>query len=190
VRPVRRRAARLFAAGLVGLVALTVLSPPASAHIVIRLDFLSPQPDARVGRDTEVVIYAQAMLAGVRQTTFELSLDGHSIDPVSGQPRPEPVPTMIHVQSVVRVPLHGLTAGAHRLSVTYRPDQHMLLMTASVSFRVGTSASHSSLFVALVLAGVALLSVGLFILRRRSITARPDVEEGAQVTAGQSGSGA
>jgi len=180
----RRQAARYLAAGLLVLAILVSHPSPASAHIVIRLDIRAPQPGALVGRDTDVVIYAQPMLAGVQETTFLVSLDGHSIDPVSGQRQPQPVPTVIRVLSAVRVPLRGLAAGPHLLTVSYQPDLHMLLMTASVSFRVGARGSHGALFLALGgVAGVAVLTAGLFVLRRRSMTTTLRVEENGQATA-------
>jgi len=149
---------RGFAALAVGVVTLTVVVvPPAAAHIVIRLDIRYPQPDSHVGPDVTALVFAQQMLAGVPQTTFSASLDGHPLDPATGRLVPQTEATAIRVGTETRIPLRGLAKGRHELAIAYRPDTHMSILHVAVNFTVGDRSFRQPLAVAVL--GVATATV-------------------------------
>lgn len=163
-------ARRLLTAGIVAVACSVVLAAPASAHLAIRLDIRSPEDGAKVGRHTELVIFAQPTLAGVDHTLFTVSLDGRPIDPVTGKAAAEDGQGTIAVSTTHRVPL-DLTSGRHHVVVEYRPDIDEPPRQVSVDFevRVGKSAPWAN---ALIAAAVMVL-VATFVAVRRVRRAHP-----------------
>ncbi len=143
---------------------------PAAAHLAIRLDIRYPQPGAHVGHDVDVVVFAQPTLAGVAQTTYSATLDGHPLDPRTGRFVAQAEAPLIRANTDTRIPLRGLPRGPHELAIAYRPDADMPILHTSVAFTVGGGGSHGALL-AVVLAVVALGLMALAVLglrRRRS----------------------
>lgn len=137
--PILRPTGRLARRALLAAVAFSVgllAAPPALGHVAIQLHIERPARGARVGPDTELVVYAQPMLFGVPETTFVVELDGQPLDPRTGRPGPAPRPLRIRADRRVTVPLRGLAAGRHELTVRYRPDRDALPLEASVTFEV------------------------------------------------------
>jgi hypothetical protein len=130
----RRAVSRVLGTlGLVGVLLGTV-AVPAQAHVPIVLLVLSPEDRQTVGSDPEVVIYAQRTLGGVEQVAYTLTLDQRPIDPATG--RLAAGSGQIRAGQRVRVSLHDLSAGAHQLKVSYRPDQDEPVMTTTAAFTV------------------------------------------------------
>ena len=142
---------------------------PAAAHLAIRLDIRAPQPGQHVGHDVDVVVFAQQTLAGVDQTSYSASLDGHPLDPASGRVIAQSQLSVIHVNAEVHIALRGLATGGHELAVSYRPDTDMPIFHTSVRFTVGPRRAPIALFgaAAIALAGLAAV-VSFVVLRRRS----------------------
>jgi len=141
----------------------------ASAHLAIRVDIRYPPPEARVGSDLDAILFAQPTLAGVAQTTYTLSLDGHPIDPASGRPESQVMASVIRVNTEVRVPLRHLSRGHHELVVAYRPDVDMPVFKTSVGFSVGGRPVRRRLLV-VVLGAVALVAIALVARALRRLT--------------------
>jgi hypothetical protein len=148
------------------LAAWSAATVPVAAHLAIRLDIQAPEPDQHVDPDTEVVIFAQPTLAGVDHAAFTASLDGRPVDPVSGRPTPQPVSTEIRVSASTRIPLHGLSSGNHRFTISYRPDTDEPIKQSTVDFVVRKRRVSRLPWVGL---GAAALAVGaaLTVNRRR-----------------------
>ncbi|HEX9549401.1 MAG TPA: hypothetical protein VF942_18815 [Acidimicrobiales bacterium] len=149
---------RGFAALTVAVITLNVVVvAPAAAHLAIRVDIRYPQPDSHVGPDVTAVVFAQQTLAGVPQTTFSASLDGHPLDPATGRLVPQTETTVIRVGTETRIPLRRLAKGRHELAIAYRPDTDMPILHTAVNFTVGSGSSYRS--VAVVVLAVAMASV-------------------------------
>jgi len=147
---------------------MAVTARPASAHIAIRLDFRSPQAGARIGPNSEAVIFAQPTLAGVSQVAFAATLDRQPIDPISGRLLAQEHPTVIHAGSEVRIPLRRLHAGPHRVDITYRPDVDEPITRNTVEFTVRAPESSRAEIVLIIAVLVAMAAVASALLIRRS----------------------
>ena len=177
-----RRSIRLAAAVAASVVAVVVLSAgPATAHIAILLEITQPQPGAQVGPDSDVVILAQRTLAGIDQVSYVGDLDGRPLDPATGRPTDTQTPWVIRAGQQQHITLHRLTAGLHRLSISYRPDTDEPVFHRSIDFTVIASTVHHrswlpiEIGVAVVVAGAA-MAVGL---RRRAAAHRSVVADPA-----------
>jgi hypothetical protein len=143
-------------AGLV-VVALVALSPPAAAHLAIRLDIRWPQPGSSVGRSTDALVFAQATLAGVDSVTFTPLLDGQPVGPTR----------LIRVSTEEHVALPMLAPGHHTFAVRYRPDVDEPVTITSVAFTVRRPGSHAGVIAAgVALALVVVVAGGVLVARR------------------------
>lgn len=66
------------------VVATLSAAAPAGAHIAIRLDIRSPRSGEHTGSDPQLVVFAQPMLAGRPDATFDVLVDGSPIDGGTG----------------------------------------------------------------------------------------------------------
>jgi len=146
VKPGVRRFRGGLASLAVALALVAAQASPVAAHLAIRLDIRSPQPGQQVGRDVDVVLFAQPTLAGVAQTTYTVSLDGRTVDPATGRLAPKATSAVIHVGSEARIPLRGLGRGGHVVMISYRPDADMPVVDTSVSFTAGGPGARTPLF--------------------------------------------
>lgn len=147
---------------------------PAIAHLAIRLDIRAPESRQRLGSDTDVIVFAQPTLAGVDHVSFTATLDGEALDPATGRSSSQPVPLDIRVSTSKRIPLRNLTPGAHRFTISYRPDTDEPTRETTVEFTV-RRASDCALACGAAIAGGPAVAVAvpvLLIRRQRRSTTR------------------
>lgn len=171
---------RRLRGGLASLAAAVALvaaqAAPAAAHLAIRLDIRSPQPGQHVGRDVDVVLFAQPTLAGVAQTTYTVTVDGRTVDPAAGSFAPHATSAVIHVGTEARIPLRGLGRGGHVVTISYRPDADMAVVDTSVSFTAGGPGAHTPFLSSAAPFAVVLVGAALVLLALRRHRSAPNAE--------------
>jgi len=140
------------------------LASPAAAHLAIRVDIRAPEAGQRVGPNTDVVLFAQPMLAGVAHAAVSVYLDGHPINPATGSAASRALPVDIALLAQRRVPLRHLGVGSHTIAISYRPDVDEPVFRSSVSFVVVRKPFP---YLTLVLVVLAAAAVVLVVVRQR-----------------------
>ena len=138
-----------------------LLAAPASAHVTIRLEIVSPAVDQVVDGVATLEVFAQGTLGGAPSTSFTATVDG---DDITGE---QPIP--IEAGETVRLRMPALDPGPHVVRVTYKPDVDENPVTVAARFDVADESGPG--IVATVVGGVGLLLVVVLVfalLRRRS----------------------
>jgi hypothetical protein len=164
---------KLVAALAAAAAAMLASVPTASAHVAIRLDLRAPRSGEHTGPDTDVVVFAQPMLAGRPEASFAMALDGAPVDALTGRPSSQSRPGMVTAGRTTTVRLHGLTSGPHRVTIEYRPDVDEPLSTASTSFPVTARERAPLMAMAAAVAVAAALVAAGALDGRRKHRARP-----------------
>ena len=159
---------RWLAAVVTAATALALFAGPAVAHLAIRVDIRAPQGGQRVGPNTDVVLRAQPMLAGVAHTAVTAYLDGHPINPANGAAASRAMPVDMTLLAQRRIPLRRLGVGTHTVTISYRPDVDEPVFRSSVSFVVVRNGFPRWALALVVLGAATVMALVAVRLRRRS----------------------